>query len=40
MSDGDGPAKRHLSVDRFHRSSPYKSHKTFRPHLRQLKLNA
>ena len=31
MSNGDGPAKRHLSVDRFHRISPYKSHKKFRP---------
>jgi len=31
MSNGDGPAKRHLSVDRFHRISPYKSHKAFRP---------
>ena len=31
MSNGDGPGKRHLSVDRFHRISPYKSHKAFRP---------
>jgi hypothetical protein len=31
MSNGDGPAKRHLSVDWFHRISPYKSHKAFRP---------